>query len=391
MNLDETLVEVQFPAGMVIFNEGEMGDDFLVILDGTVEVIKGLGTPAEHLVANRGVGEPIGEMSMLRPGKPRSVTVRALTDVRALLMTRADFNRLLVRQPMLAYEMTRTLSDRLDQTDTENAQDLHVVNRHLQDAYSDLNAARAQLIEKEKLEHELNVARKIQASILPQVMPEVPGFAFDALMIPMRAIGGDLFDFVTIDSSHVGIAVADVSDKGIPAAIFMALTRSLLRAEALRSTSPDNVLRNVNRVLMDMNTSDMFVTAIYGVLNLETRAFVYARAGHPSPLVLKRNRGLFEPGGRSAPPLGLFDVLPLEVQALQLEPGDTLLLYTDGVTEAMNEHLEEFGSEALSRSILEIGRTAEYLSCNALVQKLNHFRARAQQNDDITLAAVHVH
>lgn len=389
--LTETLEEVEIPAGAVLFNEGDNGGDFLLILSGELEAIKELNTPAERVVAIRKTGEHVGEMSLLRPGKPRSATVRARSDVRLLRMTRSDFNRLLVRQPVLAYEMTRTLSDRLDQSDTETVHDMHQINQHLQDAYNDLNAARIQIIEKEKLEHELNVARRIQESILPQAMPHIPGYEFDAVMIPMRAIGGDLFDFVEIDATHIGIAVADVADKGIPAAIFMALTRSLLRAEALRSISPDTVLRNVNRVLVDMNTSDMFVTVIYGVLNLETKVFEYARAGHPAPLILKEGRQVIEPAARSAQPLALFNDFEIDLQQLRLESGDSLLLYTDGVTEAMNEQFEEFGSAALCQSILDIGSTAPYPSCHALIQKLDEFRGQAFQNDDITLALVYIH
>jgi serine phosphatase RsbU (regulator of sigma subunit) len=388
--LAETLEEIALPEGELIFNEGESGGDFLIILSGELEAIKGYNTPAERIVAVRQAGDHVGEMSLLRPGKPRSATVRARSDARLLRLTRSDFNRLLVRQPILAYEMTRTLSDRLDQSDTDTVHDLHEINRHLQEVYTDLNAARAQIIEKEKLEHELSVARRIQESILPQTMPHYAGFAFDAVMIPMRAIGGDLFDFVEIDATHLGVAVADVADKGIPAAIFMALTRSLLRAEALRSISPETVLRNVNRVLVDLNTSDMFVTVIYGVLDLATGIFEYARAGHPAPLILKAQQ-LLAPTPRSAQPLGLFNEFDIDVGQIQLESGDTLLLYSDGVTEAMNADFEEFGSMAFTASILEIGNTTRYPSCAALLQKLDEFRGQALQNDDITLAAVYVY
>lgn len=387
--LTDKLQETQATAGTILFHEGDAGSYLLVILSGQLESIKGLGTPTERIVAVRQAGEYVGEMSLLRPGYARSATVRARSDATLLKLTQADFNQLLTRQPVLAYEMTRTLSDRLDQSHNRAIQDLQQINYELQAAYDELKAAQAQIIEKEKLEAELDVARRIQESILPQSMPAAAGYEFDALMISTHAVGGDLFDFVAIDATHIGIAVADVAGKGVPAAIFMALTRSLLRAEALRSISPNIVLDNVNRVLYDMNTAGMFVTMVYGVLDLETRCFDYARAGHPAPMLVRADQTLVEPPTPSAYPLGLFPKVVLDVQQLQLEQGDWLLIYTDGVNEAVNQDGEEFGTGRLRACLLELSQHAGESICRRLVQKLNEFRSQANQNDDITLASVY--
>ena len=214
-------------------------------------------------------------------------------------------------------------------------------------AYDELKAAHEQIVEKEKLERELQVARQIQMSILPDEMPVVPGFDFSAVMIPARAVGGDLFDFVRIDKAHIGLAIADVTDKGVPAAMFMALTRSLLRAEALRSADPAKVLQRVNRVLIEMNREDMFVTMLYGVLDLQSLAFTYARAGHPSPLIVRDKGQLIEATNGPCRPLALFTPMILDVQQIQLQRGDTMMLYTDGVTDAADEQNREFGTDRL--------------------------------------------
>jgi len=144
--------------------------------------------------------------------------------------------------------------------------DLQEKNRQLAQAYEELKAAQAQLIEKEKLESELKIAREIQRNILPRSKPQISGLDFGMLIEPMASVGGDFFDYIELDQERVGLVVGDVSDHGVPAAIFMALTYSLLRAEALRATSPGETLRAVNRQLLNMNSSSMFVTVLYGIL-----------------------------------------------------------------------------------------------------------------------------
>ena len=153
-----------------------------------------------------------------------------------------------------------------------------------------LKAAQAQIIEKEKLEQELRTARRIQQSILPMELPRLPGYDFGATILSARTVGGDLYDFIPLGEGRLGIAVGDVSDKSVPAAIFMALTRSLLRAEATRSVvrppSPRQALQRVNKLLLDMNDAGMFVTLLYGILDGPRRTFSYPRAGHELPLIV---------------------------------------------------------------------------------------------------------
>jgi sigma-B regulation protein RsbU (phosphoserine phosphatase) len=389
-HLAETLRPVNFPAQAMLFREGDYGDLFFIVLDGEIEIIKAMDTPDEHLISVRGPGEYIGEMSLLNPDGKRTASVRAHTDVQALEMTRADFDALLHRHPKMAYEMTRVLSTRLTAADNATIRDLQEKNRQLQLAYDELRAAQAQIVEKEKLEHELQLARQIQESILPRELPKISGFDFGAKMIPTRAVGGDFFDFVPIDKDHIGIAIADVSDKGVPAAIFMALTRSLLRAEAMRSHSPNHVLQNVNSLLLEMNDAGMFVTVVYGVLNCATREFHYARAGHDEPIFIDAANKLTVPKLKPSHPLGLFPGLPLDVQRAQLAADDMLVLFTDGITEAMNSQNELFGTERLHKSLANLGRLSAQQLCERVIDDVIAYRGSAPQSDDITMVAARI-
>ena len=178
------------------------------------------GTPEEKTIASLGPGEFIGEMSLMMPGGVRSAGARANASCRMWEMTRANFDALLNRQPSLAHAMVRTMAKRLDNTNTVTFRDLKEKNRQLQKAYDELKAAQAQLVEKERLERELQVAADIQVSILPQELPQVPGYDFGALMVPAREVGGDFYDVFLLNEKRVGFVIGDVADKGVPSAIF---------------------------------------------------------------------------------------------------------------------------------------------------------------------------
>ena len=275
--LGRAMEEVQVEPGRVLFLEGEAGDRFFVVAGGEVEIVKALGTGEERVLSIRGLGDYFGEMSLLDPQGRRTATARTRTATRLLSLNRQDFLQLLASQPGLAYEMVRVLTLQLRDSNNAVIADLRHKNLDLSVAYAELKAAQAQIVEKEKLEQELRTARDIQRSILPSSLPRLPGYDFGAVMAPARTVGGDLYDFIPLGKGRLGIAVGDVSDKGVPAAIFMALTRSLFRAEATRSParppSPRQALERVNHVLLDMNEAGMFVTLLYGILDAHAGTF----------------------------------------------------------------------------------------------------------------------
>ena len=386
--LAENLRVATFDTNTFLFREGDQGDHFYVILAGEVEVLKALADGDHYLIGVRGPGEYVGEMSLLNPAGLRTASLRARTAVETFEITRADFDALLSRQPNLAYPMIHVFSQRLTLSNDTTINALRRKNEQLSQAYAELQAAQAQMIEKVRLERELDLARDIQQSMLPTTLPHLAGFEFGAIMKPARQVGGDFYDFVPIDDQHIGIAIADVSGKGVSAAMFMALSRSLLRAEASRSLSPQTVLQNVNRHLLDMNAANMFVTILYGVLDQVTRQFLYVRAGHELPLLIEAD-GRLSPVPRSqGQPVGLFDAPLLEEQTLTLTPGRTMLIYTDGVTDQLNQEEIFWGASHLQRALQTHQHKPAQLICEQLFNEIYNFGGLSEQSDDITLVVV---
>ncbi|MBI5877684.1 MAG: SpoIIE family protein phosphatase [Chloroflexi bacterium] len=386
--LADAMRTLALDTGTLMLHEGDVADRFFVLAEGEVDVIKALGTSDERLLAVRGPGAFIGEMGLLNPERQRTASVRARTPVQMYEMTRADFETVLHRHPLIAYEMVRVVSSRLQESENETVASLRQKNAELTRAYEDLKAAQAQIIEKERLERELQVAREIQQSILPHTLPQMPGFDFDARMIPSRAVGGDFYDFVPLAGGRLGIAIGDVSDKGVPAAIFMALARSLLRAEAFRADAPDAVLRNVNRLLLDMNDAGMFVTMLYGVLDGASHRFEYVRAGHERPAHVGAQGACDFSARMPGQPLGLLPTPALTRQTVDLVPGSTLVLYTDGVTDTMNTQQQPFGAERLCAALASLHGEPVHTLCDDLIGALDRYRAAAPQHDDIALVAL---
>ena len=383
--LAATLQPMAYSANTLLFREGDTGDRFYVVLDGTIAIIKAMDTADERLVGLRGTGEFVGEMSLLNPDGLRTASVRVHEDARVLEMTRADFDALLYRYPTLAYSMLRVLSMRLRASNDTAIQDLHEKNRRLAQAYADLQAAQNQLIEQEALARELKLAREIQESMLSHDLPRLPGYELGAHMVAARMIGGDFYDVLPLGDDRLALVVGDVSGKGVPAALFMALTCSLLRAEASRNESPEETLRAVNRHLLTYHTHSMFVTVLFGILHRETRTFDFARAGHDLPLILDASGEQHRFTLGRGHPLGLFPNPALDVQTIVIPPGGLMLMYTDGATEAMNSEYELFGGERIVDSLRErLGAGAPEL-CRHLLDALAAYCGDAPQSDDITL------
>ena len=288
--LAERLHASPFADGELVLSEGDQCNEFYIIIDGQVDILKALGTPDERLLAVRPAGTVVGELSLFSAEGRHTASVRARGPIDTLVMTRADFDSLLARQPRLAYGMVQTLSLRLIESEQTTIRDLHIKNESLARALAELQAAQAELVEKEKLERELEVARRIQVSLLCAQPPRAAGYELGALSEAMSAVGGDFYDFIEFPDGRLGLAIGDVSDHGVPAALFVTMTITLLRAAARAAgggnpAAPADVLRRVNRGLLEYNLSGMFVTLLYGVLDLRQREFAYARAGHEPPLL----------------------------------------------------------------------------------------------------------
>ena len=222
--LAATLRQVAYPSGALLFREGDYGEHFYIVLEGELEIIKALGTASELMLDARGSGEFVGEMSMFNRDNVRTASVRTRGLTQLLEMHHGEFDALMHRHPDLAYEMVRVLSTRLRDANNATIRDLQDKNRQLTQAYLDLQTAQAQIIEQETLARELQVARNIQEHMLPRSLPNLAGFDFSARMVPARVVGGDFYDFIPLDDDRLGIVVADVCGKSLPAALLMALT-----------------------------------------------------------------------------------------------------------------------------------------------------------------------
>ena len=249
----------------------------------------------------------------------------------------------------------------------------------------ELEASNAQLEKaKERMESELKIAHALQGAILPKTLPENPTYSGHAVMTPAREMGGDFYDFFTLDDGRLSVVMADVSGKGVPAAFFMAIARTVMRAAAARHPTPGPCLEEVNDAICEQNPQDLFVTLFYGILNPDTGEFVYANAGHNPPYVVQ-HAGTVSPlpmtGGMA---VGVMPGLPYAEDAMTLAPGDTMFLYTDGITEAMNVDDEEF-TEARLEAVLAEGHG---LSVDSVLENVTgavvNFAAGAEQSDDIT-------
>ena len=375
----------------ILCQEGDPAENLYVVMKGELEVLKSAGHPDELLLNILREGEYLGEMGLIMPGGHRTASVRARGDAVLLSMNRPQFLDLTRSYPEISSAMLRVLSQRLDATNSAAFRDLTEKNKQLQAAYDELKAAQAQIIEKERLERELQVAADIQLSILPDELPRTAGANFSGCMFPARQVGGDFYDVFPIGDEHIGVLIGDVADKGVPSALFMARAHALFMAEAddERLTAGE-VMRLVNRHITRLQKSTQFVTVLYGILDLKSRQFSYARAGHEPPLVLERNGTVERLPHSSGMAIGLWESINLDERTVMLSPGQTLLLYTDGMTDCRDPRGELFGLEKVKTTLSGLaGRTAQEI-CDDLLATLQRYQGGAKQDDDVTLVAVQV-
>jgi serine phosphatase RsbU (regulator of sigma subunit) len=374
-----------FPAGAVLFREGDPGDRFSILLSGEIEIIKALGTAEERLLAMIGPGDFLGEMSLLEPGGLRSASARARGEVVWAEMTPVEFQSLLRRQSDLSLHLVQELNRRLRRSEADTIRDLQAKNQALTQAYLELQQAQSALIEKEIIERELEIARVIQESILPKQIPAPPGWQITAHWQPARSVSGDYYDFLPYPDGRLGLLIADVTGKGVPAALVMAVTCSVLRAVVGSEISPGAVLERVNNLLCPYMPRGMFVTCLYGLLDPTSGVLRFANAGHNLPL--KIAQGVVHEVRATGMPLGLLPGMTYEENETLLQPGNGLLLYTDGIVEAHNPNREMFGIPRLQAYLAEIPFNPEVV--NYLLARLAEFTGSDwEQEDDVTFVVL---
>lgn len=241
-----------------------------------------------------------------------------------------------------------------------------------------------QLVEKKRLEAQIEVARQVQLELLPDKDPQIKNFDISAYIFPTEEVSGDYYDWVKIFDDQLGIVVADAVGKGIPAALLIAFLRASLRANVQTGYAPHIALSKVNDLLWDSVEENQFITAIYGILDATNRTFVFSNAGHNPPLLINPN-GEYKFVEYGDLPLGMFRAMRYHQHFIRLEQGQTLILYTDGITEAANDSGEEFGRERLAEKAIGCVNLSAKKMVDCIRRSVDLFTEKRFLNDDGTL------
>jgi serine phosphatase RsbU (regulator of sigma subunit) len=379
----------EYPAQTVLCRQGEIEHTFYIVVNGRVSVVQRVDEGEERLLGLLGENAIFGEMSLI-DNSPRMATVTTVIPTTVLEINEQVFDQLVTTSPAVAYAVVQKILSNTRQLDNRSIQELKSKNEALEQAYEALKAAQAEVVEKERLEKELELAAAVQISLLPGDLPQYPDYRFAAYLRPARLVGGDFYDVMNLDDDHVGLLIADVADKGFHAALFMAVSRTLFHQECQYSLSPAAVALAVHRGMLGVaKKADSFVTAFYGVLHRPSGRLTYARAGHDRPLLFHPD-GSVEMLSGDGRFLGMWPEITLKEYSIRLEPGCRLVLYSDGVTDAVNPYGERYGAERLQQVLQNNGsKPAETLK-DLIAADVARFCQTAPAFDDLTLLVVEV-
>jgi phosphoserine phosphatase RsbU/P len=373
-------------------------------LEDAIDVLQALSRGDTSVTLERTGKDEIGRIA--------EAVVGLRGNVQALAESRRQRDRVRRRQETVISRELKALADALDASDREEvmallqsgeqqehddelrrvARVLHDLSRRIVEQYTRLSAMvvelREALITKTKLaglQQELEIARQVQLAILPKEFSPDPRVTVDGSMTPAREVGGDFYDYFLIDKSTLGFVVADVSGKGVPAALFMAISRTLLRSTALFERSPAGCVRRLNDLLAVENEQMLFVTLFYGVLDLETGRLSFVNAGHNLPYRIARDGTLSTLPSTAGMAVAVMEGFVYVQHEMQLAPGDTLFLFTDGVTEAFDVDDEPYGEGRLE-SLLSQGVNTGHVPevAERVLASIHAFERGAPQADDIT-------
>lgn len=390
--LIEAVSTSQHQAGSIICHEGDEEYILYIIQEGNVAFTKKMESD-EQLLGIKSSGEFFGELGIIDHA-PRAATVHAVTDCRLIEIHEDTFDYVITRNPSAAKAIMRGITSSMRATDQItiaslqlNIDELARANRELAKTLEELRAAQAELLRRERMKRDLEIATAVHQSILPTAFPVVPNFEFAAAARPAREIGGDLYDVIAIDDDYAAIVMADASGKSVPAAIYMAIVKTLFWSQAQSHMSTAEIARRVHNLLMRVSTAEMFVTVFYAHLNHASRRMTYVRGGHDRPIFYRaatQTTRLLDTPGRF---LGLLPNLIIEEDSLTFDPGDVLVCYSDGVTDATApDGASMYGLERLEAIVAtRAGQFSAQELVNHIVSDVDRFRNNAEQPDDFTL------
>ena len=364
------LVETRTEAAVAASNRAiDLGETLLLVLNAVSiigAVLIGWGYVARHIT------QPVVRITGAAAAfEDQHFNPADLAKVRQRTDELGDLARTFTR--MAAEVQART--ETLDRLVAERTSELNEKNEALERS-------------KERVEAELEVARTLQLAMLPQRLPDSPRYSGKASMVPAREMGGDFYDFFPVGEGRIGLVIADVSGKGVPAAFFMATSRTILQGSARERRSPGQCLAAANELLCEQNPLELFVTVFYGILDVETGELTYANAGHNPPLLARSNGNVASLPGTGGMAMGVMPDIAYKEGRVRLEAGDTLLLYTDGVSEAMDPDGREFSEERIVGSLSESCRQSVEIVLSTVIDAVSRFVGDAPQSDDITCLVV---
>ncbi|MFA6216951.1 MAG: SpoIIE family protein phosphatase [Candidatus Omnitrophota bacterium] len=345
-----------FKKGEVIFKAQDTADRMFYIKKGAIRLVE-----INKIIKD---GDVIGEMGIFSPFKKRIASAVCVEDVESYTMGRDEVIKLFGQDPGLAIELIQMS-----------------IKRFIENLKAETEA-------RERIESELRIAQEIQASMLPSVFPERKEFEIFAMMDPAKEVGGDFYDFFFVDDRRLCFVIGDVSGKGVPAALFMAISKTLIKNEAKRGLPTDEILNRVNNIIAPDNQTCQFVTVFCVILDIDTGELKFCNAGHNPPLVCDHS-GCFDfVSVLSGFVMGVMENTKCEQRELKLKPGDLIFLYTDGVTEAMNQTHQMFSEARLKDHLTKFkGQGIKDIIGN-IREEIRVFAEGAPQSDDITMLAV---
>ena len=370
--------ELSFKAGKPVFREGAQGTTLYIVKDGEVDIVKGSGKDEVTLVT-RGAGEFFGEMGILE-GAKRSAAARARSDVTLLEVPGDVVMKALLKHPQVLLETTRLLSGNLRRSDAMLIGRLKKKNAELRRAYQALQEAQAEIIEKKRLERELELARELQDSLLPRETPPISEFRFAGRSRPAEAVGGDFYDVIPIGPNFFSLLIASVVGTGLFAAIFMALTRALVVSEGQRQLSPKPVAERVHQLLLQLAKPTLPVSMFYAVVDVRSRTMTYVNAGHAAPL-LRDGDGRIEALPGEGTLLAAAPRVGVEERSVVLKPGHTLVMFTEGLSQTQNVSGAHYGVDRL-KAVLSSGAASPEALIDRIVADVDAYRGKTAQSSD---------
>jgi len=349
----------EFKKGDILFKKGDKASKIFYIKKGSIKL--------EEINKRIGEGAVIGEMGLFSPFKERTATAVCETDLFAYTMDRNELVKLCQKDCYRVFNLMQLSFKRFIENITRETE------------------------ARERIKNELRIAREIQMSMLPRKFPPFPDrkeFDIFATIDPAKEVGGDFYDFFFIDQNKLCLLIGDVSGKGVPAALFMAISKTSLKTEALDGFSPEEILYRVNNILIPDNDACMFVTLFCLIINVDTGEVQFSNGGHNPPLVY-RDGGDFEfLDMPKSCVIGVMENAKFEGRKLMLKPNDMIFLYTDGVTEAMNPQNQLFTETRLKQCLSSLKTKGIKDIISGTQKEIHSFVQDAPQSDDITILSL---